>query len=136
MHCCLFPRVSLVFLPDNTHQQTLIRFQISLAFAPMQGFFNMAIFICENVDIHRQYYAEGGICDTANKILTSDMQEPCFISRISVLEEDEQQSSAMGPSALQGCSALAGLNCSNFLSEVNRDCENNPMNQESHANIN
>lgn len=65
--------VSFVFLPDNTRQQALIRYQIGLAFAPMQGFFNMAILICEKVDSHRQFYVEGGICDTANKMSTPDM---------------------------------------------------------------
>jgi len=65
-----------------------VRFSLMLVFLPGQGFFCMIIFVSHKVYNYWRLHREESICDVLGILFTESVQEPCFISRISIVEEE------------------------------------------------
>eukprot|EP00554_Chaetoceros_debilis_P005965 CAMPEP_0194079072 /NCGR_PEP_ID=MMETSP0149-20130528/5304_1 /TAXON_ID=122233 /ORGANISM="Chaetoceros debilis, Strain MM31A-1" /LENGTH=528 /DNA_ID=CAMNT_0038760441 /DNA_START=77 /DNA_END=1663 /DNA_ORIENTATION=+ len=64
-------------------------FKTSLFLFPLHGFFNLVIFLCHKVYNYRRMNANESICNVLKLLFSTPLQEPCFITRISVVEKYE-----------------------------------------------
>jgi len=61
-------------------------FKTSLFLFPLHGFFNLVIFLCHKVYNYRRMNANESICNVLKLLFSTPLQEPCFITRISMVE--------------------------------------------------
>jgi len=61
-------------------------FKTSLFLFPLHGFFNLVIFLCHKVYNYRRMNANESICNVLKLLFSTPLQEPCFITRISMIE--------------------------------------------------
>eukprot|EP01083_Nonionella_stella_P037865 103163_1 len=64
-------------------------FKTWLFLFPLQGFFNLVIFLCHKVYNYRRIHANESICSVIKLLFSTPLHEPCFITRISVVEKYE-----------------------------------------------
>jgi hypothetical protein len=67
------------------------RFQVDkamLVLMPLQGFFNFLIFISLKVYYYRKMHNEAGLLQAVMKVITEPIQEPCYITRVSIVNHD------------------------------------------------
>jgi len=55
-------------------------------FSPLQGFFNLVIFLCHKVYNYRRVHPETSICNVLVLLFRTSVQEPVFVSRITIVE--------------------------------------------------
>jgi hypothetical protein len=65
--------------------------KISLILLPLQGFFNACIFISHKVYNFKRVHAHASICHVLSLLLTTSLHDPVFISRISIIKQDDPQ---------------------------------------------
>jgi len=78
----------IVFLSNGESVQ-MWAFKTSLFLFPLHGFFNLIIFLCHKVYNYRRIHTDESICSVLKLLFRTPLQEPCFITRISVVEKYE-----------------------------------------------
>jgi hypothetical protein len=68
--------------------------KLFLMLLPLQGFFNFVIFVSHKVYNYRRVHCDVSICRVLNLLFCSSAHEPFFISRISVVKRDEEETAA------------------------------------------
>lgn len=63
--------------------------KVSYLLMPLQGFFNMLIFVCYKIFNHRRKYPDESRCESLKKLLSGSLEEPIIFSRISLIEFDQ-----------------------------------------------
>jgi len=74
-------------------ETAIILEKIALVLFPLQGFFNVIIFVSFKVYNYRRVRRDVGICHVLGLLFFTSAHDPCFISRISIVrhnEEDEE----------------------------------------------
>ena len=66
-------------------QSTLLK--LWLAFFPLHGFFNMIIFLSHKVYNYRRVHTETTVGEVISLLFTTNVQEPCFVERISIVND-------------------------------------------------
>jgi hypothetical protein len=69
--------------------------KITLVFLPLQGFFNFIIFISFKVYNYRRVRHDVSICQVVVLLFCASTHEPCFISRISVVNNEYDSTNAV-----------------------------------------
>jgi hypothetical protein len=87
----LLPAIVLLIGVDNRlPSKTIKEFEkLSLVLMPLQGFFNGVIFISHKVYNYRRTHPKTSICYVLRLLLTTSTHDPLFISRISVIKQNE-----------------------------------------------
>jgi hypothetical protein len=76
---------------DMNESELESRFQVDkamLVLVPLQGFFNFFIFISLKIYNYRQTHNEARMFQAFIKVIKEPIQEPCYISRISIVNHD------------------------------------------------
>lgn len=79
------------FGSEKTQEEWETRFRVDkamLVLMPLQGFLNFFIFISLKVYSYRQVHREVSVFQALVKVLLERIQEPCYISRISIVNHD------------------------------------------------
>jgi hypothetical protein len=80
----------LIGVTGRLPSKTITEFEkLSLVLLPLQGFFNGIIFISHKVYNYRRIHSDTSICHVLSLLLTTSTHDPLFISRISVIKQDE-----------------------------------------------
>jgi len=66
-------------------QSTVLK--LWLAFFPLHGFFNMIIFLSHKVYNYRRVHTETTVGKVISLLFTTNVQEPCFVERISIVND-------------------------------------------------
>jgi len=66
--------------------QSVVIHVLRSTFSPLQGFFNLVIFLCHKVYNYRRVHPETSICNVIVLLFRTSVQEPVFVSRISIVE--------------------------------------------------
>jgi hypothetical protein len=61
--------------------------KIWLAFFPLHGFFNMIIFLSHKVYNYRRIHTKTTVGEAISLLFTTTVQEPCFVERISIVND-------------------------------------------------
>lgn len=77
---------SLGKIRDNTKT-----FKLGLFFLPIQGFFNLIIFLSHKIHNYRRIHRETTRWQVVKVLFSAQVQEPCFVSRISMVIDDDIQ---------------------------------------------
>eukprot|EP00557_Chaetoceros_sp_GSL56_P010431 CAMPEP_0176479800 /NCGR_PEP_ID=MMETSP0200_2-20121128/1936_1 /TAXON_ID=947934 /ORGANISM="Chaetoceros sp., Strain GSL56" /LENGTH=367 /DNA_ID=CAMNT_0017875875 /DNA_START=593 /DNA_END=1693 /DNA_ORIENTATION=- len=83
---------------DMDESQWEKRFRVDkamLVLLPMQGVFNFFIFISLKIYSYRKTYTGASIFQTFRKVFLERIQEPCYISRISIVNHDRENDGAV-----------------------------------------
>jgi len=64
-------------------------FKFGLIFVPSQGFFNLLIFLWHKIYNYKRQHRETPACEVVRLLFTTPVQEACFVSRISLVLDDE-----------------------------------------------
>lgn len=84
------PLLMLIGAGGGIPTKTKTEFEkLSLVLLPLQGFFNGVIFISHKVYNYRRTHSDTSICHILRLLLTTSTHDPLFISRISVIKQDE-----------------------------------------------
>jgi hypothetical protein len=65
--------------------------KITLVFLPLQGFFNFIIFVSHKVYNFRRVRRDVSICQVISILFCTSAHDPCFISRISIVKQHEEE---------------------------------------------
>ena len=65
--------------------------KITYFFTPLQGFFNLIIFVSHKVYNYRRVNEDESICNVLLKLFLTPIHDPCFISRISIVQKNEPE---------------------------------------------
>jgi hypothetical protein len=65
--------------------------KITLVFLPLQGFFNFIIFVSHKVYNYRRVRGDVSICRVITMLFRTSVHDPCFISRISIVKQHEEE---------------------------------------------
>jgi hypothetical protein len=86
----LLPPLLMLIGSGGLPSKTITEFEkLSLVLLPLQGFFNGIIFISHKVYNYRRAHSDTSICHVLSLLLTTSTHDPLFISRISVIKQDE-----------------------------------------------
>jgi hypothetical protein len=83
------PTLILVGATDKSSRSVLER--STLVLFPLQGFFNSIIFMSFKVYNFRRVQPDASICHIIGLLFCKSWHDPCFISRISIVEQYEQE---------------------------------------------
>ena len=72
-------------------QNNTTTFKIGLFFLTIQGFFNLIVFLSHKIHNYRRIHRETTRWEVVNLLFSSQVQEPCFVSRISMVIDDDIQ---------------------------------------------
>lgn len=88
--CVSPPFIHAIAVKMVASQRTLERLLlVTLLLLPLQGFFNFFIFMIHKVHNYRRVNNAATIRDVVRLLFFSAAQEPCFLSRISIIQNDE-----------------------------------------------
>jgi len=70
-------------------EMNMTSFKFGLFSAPIQGFLNLIVFLSHKVYNYKRIHRHSTVCEVVKLLFVGRVQEPCFISRISMVIDDD-----------------------------------------------
>jgi hypothetical protein len=80
-----------VLLSGDGREMNMTTFKFGLFFVPIQGFLNLIVFLSHKVHNYKRIHRHSTACEVVKLLFVDQVQEPCFVSRISMVIDDDVQ---------------------------------------------